>query len=148
MKKTATGLSRLLWLAFAAAALCGVALNGQQRQGRGQGAATPNTGRGGAPPDLDNVAVHVLPVQGSVYMLVGAGGNVTVQVGKDGVLLVDTSFAQMSNKLLAAIRTLSTGPIRYVIDTHVHPDHVGGNEHSRKAGSTIAGRHVAGDIQD
>ena len=98
--------------------------------------------------NFDAVEVKIQPAQGNVYMLVGAGGNVTVQVGKDGVLLVDTQYAPMSNKILAAIRTLSTGPIRYIIDTHVHPDHTGGNENIRKAGSTIAGGNVSFDIQD
>jgi cyclase len=103
---------------------------------------------GGGTPNFDNVEIKVLPAQGNVYMLVGAGGNVTVQVGKDGVLVVDTQFAPLSNKILAAIRTLSQGPIRYIINTHVHPDHVGGNENIRKAGATIAGGNVAFDIQD
>ncbi len=98
--------------------------------------------------NFDNVQVRVQPVQGNVYMLTGAGGNVTIQVGSDGVLVVDTQFAQMSEKLLAAIRTVSKGPIRYVIDTHVHPDHIGGNENIKKAGATIAGGNVSGDIKD
>ncbi len=89
--------------------------------------------------NFDNVQVHVLPVQGNVYMLVGAGSNVAVQVGKDGVLIVDTEFAPMADKILAAIRTLSNGPIRYIINTHYHGDHTGGNEKLRAAGSTIAG---------
>jgi cyclase len=99
-------------------------------------------------PNFDNVQVNVLPAQGNVYMLVGAGSNIAVQTGKDGVLVVDTSFAPLSDKVLAAIRTLSKGPIRYVINTHYHPDHVGGNEKIRKAGSTIAGGNVAGDLED
>ena len=98
--------------------------------------------------NLNNVEVHLLPVQGNIYMLVGAGGNMTVQVGKDGVLLVDTQFAALSPKILAAIRTLSTGPIRYIIDTHFHADHTGGNENLRKAGSTITGGNVSFDIRD
>src|SRR5436305_1509025 len=53
--------------------------------------------------NLANVQVHVLPVQGNVYMLVGAGGNITVQAGKDGVLIVDTQYAPLSDKVLAAI---------------------------------------------
>jgi len=104
------------------------------------------------PQNFDNVDIKVQPAQGNVYMLVGvggsAGGNITVQVGKEGVLVVDTQYAPLSNKILAAIRTLSSGPIRYIINTHVHWDHVAGNENIRKAGSTIAGGNVSGDIQD
>jgi cyclase len=73
------------------------------------------------------------------------GANVTIQVGPDGVLLVDTSFAQLSNKILAEIRKLSDKPIRYIIDTNVNPDHIGGNENLAKMGSTIAGGNVGGD---
>jgi cyclase len=100
------------------------------------------------PQNFDAVQVRVLKAQGNIYMLTGAGGNVTIQAGSDGVLVVDTQYAQMSDKLLAAIRTISTGPIRYIIDTHVHPDHIGGNENIKKAGSTIAGGNVSGDIKD
>ena len=99
-----------------------------------------------APPNLANVEIHVLPVQGNVYMVVGAGGNITAQIGKDGVLLVDTQYAELSGKILAAIKKLNDGPLRYIIDTHVHADHIGGNENLRKAGSTIAGGNVAGDL--
>ena len=98
------------------------------------------------PQNFDNVEVHVLPVQGNVYMLVGAGGNMTMQVGKEGVLLVDTMYAGLSDKVLAAIRTVSDKPIRYIINTHVHGDHTGGNEKLAKAGSTITGGNVVGDI--
>jgi cyclase len=79
-------------------------------------------------------------------MLVGAGGNITLQVGKEGVLLVDTMFAPLSDKVIAAIRTVSDKPIRYIINTHVHGDHTGGNENLAKAGITIAGGNVVGDI--
>jgi cyclase len=98
--------------------------------------------------NLNDVEVHVLPVQGNVYMLVGAGSNVAVQVGRDGVLIVDAEYGPLSDKILAAVRTLSNGPIRYLINTTYDPDHTGGNEPIRKAGSTIAGGNVAGDIQD
>lgn len=90
--------------------------------------------------------VHVLHVQGNVYMLVGAGANITVQAGNDGVLIVDTGTAAMSQQVLAAVRSISDKPIRYVIDTCADPDHVGGNEAIAKAGSTIAGGNVVGDI--
>jgi glyoxylase-like metal-dependent hydrolase (beta-lactamase superfamily II) len=98
--------------------------------------------------NFDAVQVRVLKAQGNVYMLTGAGGNVTVQAGTDGVLVVDTQYAEMSQKLLAAIRGISTAPIRYIIDTHVHGDHTGGNENIKKAGATIAGGNVSGDIKD
>ena len=98
------------------------------------------------PQNFDNVEVHVLPVQGNVYMLVGAGGNMTMQVGKEGILLVDTMYAGLSDKVIAAIRTVSDKPIRYIVNTHVHGDHTGGNENLAKAGSTIAGGNVVGDI--
>ena len=98
--------------------------------------------------NFDAVEIKIQPAQGHVYMLVGAGGNITVQVGSEGVLIVDTQYAPLSNKIVTAIRTLSKAPIRYIINTHVHGDHVGGNENLRKAGATIAGGNVAFDIQD
>jgi cyclase len=98
--------------------------------------------------NFDNVEEHLQKAQGNVYMLVGAGGNVTVQIGSEGVLLVDTQYAPLSNKILAAVRTLSQAPLRYIINTHSHPDHVGGNENLKKAGATIAGGNVTLDIGD
>jgi cyclase len=98
--------------------------------------------------NFDNVEIHVLPVQGNVYMLVGMGGNVTLQIGDEGVLFVDTQYAQLSDKILKAVRQLSNKPIRYVINTNVDADHTGGNENIRKAGSTIAGGNFAGNIAD
>ena len=95
---------------------------------------------------LPPAELHILPVQGNIYMLVGAGGNITIQTGNDGVLLVDTGLAPMSDKVLAAVRSISDKPIRYIINTHVHADHVGGNEVIAKAGTTIAGGNVVGDI--
>jgi cyclase len=78
--------------------------------------------------DFDKVELHVQPVQGNVHMLVGAGGNITIQVGKQGVLLVDTEYGPLAPKIMAEVRRLSNGPLRYIINTHVHGDHVGGNE--------------------
>src|SRR5690348_8991580 len=101
--------------------------------------------RGQQNPNLNNVEIRILPAQGNVYMLVGAGSNITVQVGSDGVLIVDAQYPPLSEKILAAIRTLSKGPIRYLVNTTYDADHTGGNEVIRKAGSTIAGGNVAGD---
>jgi cyclase len=92
--------------------------------------------------------VHVLPAQGNIYMIVGAGGNITVQAGKDGVLVVDTGSANMSDKVLSAIKSISTGPIRYIINTGYKPEFTGGNAKIRLAGSTITGGNVEGDIKD
>ncbi|HEX4596043.1 MAG TPA: MBL fold metallo-hydrolase, partial [Bryobacteraceae bacterium] len=92
--------------------------------------------------------VHVLPVQGNVYMLAGAGGNITVQIGDLGVIVVDTGTAAMADKVIAAIRKLSNKPIQYIVNTHVHPDHTGGNEKIRAAGVTITGANVTADIRD
>ncbi len=82
--------------------------------------------------------IHVVPVQGNIYMLVGAGGNITVQVDNDGILLVDTGLAQMSDKVLSAIRTISNKPIRFIINTSADKDVVGGNEAIAKVGSSIS----------
>src|SRR5216683_5854385 len=94
----------------------------------------------------DDAEIHVLPVQGNVYMLAGAGGNITVQAGKEGILLVDTGLAPMSDKIFAAIRTISDKPIRYIINTSVDAPSTGGNESIAKRGSTIAGGNVVGTI--
>jgi glyoxylase-like metal-dependent hydrolase (beta-lactamase superfamily II) len=92
------------------------------------------------------VDIDVVPVRSNVYMLVGNGGNTTIQIGDEGVMVVDTQYPQMSGKLLAAIRALTDKPIRYVVNTHFHADHIGGNEAIAKAGRTIAGGNVVGDI--
>ena len=130
---------RAVFLASIAGAIALTCLWGPASARQGQTAA-PQT------PDYSKAEVHILPVQGNVYMLVGAGGNITAQVGDDGVLLVDAGVAAMSDKVLAAVRSLSDKPIRYIINTHVHADHTGGNEAISKAGSTIAGGNVVGDI--
>jgi glyoxylase-like metal-dependent hydrolase (beta-lactamase superfamily II) len=96
-------------------------------------AQAPPNGAGG---------VHTLHVQGNVYMLVGAGGNIAVQIADDGVLLVDTGTSQASNQIIAAVRALTDKPIRYIINTSADPDHVGGNDAIGKLGSTIAGGNV------
>jgi cyclase len=89
--------------------------------------------------NLDKAEIQVLPVQGNVYLLASPAANVTVQAGKNGVLLVDTSYPELTGKILAAVRKLSDKPVRYVINTHVHADHTGGNENVANAfGSATA----------
>ena len=78
-------------------------------------------------------------VGGNVHMIIGAGGNIAVQTGDEGVLVVDTGLPQNVARVLATIRTLSNQPIRWIINTHFHPDHTGGNEALAKAGSKTNG---------
>lgn len=78
-------------------------------------------------------------VTGNVYMISGAGGNVTVSTGRNGVLLVDAGTADMGESLLRAVRAISAGPIRYVVSTGVLPEHIGGNALLRAAGETFTG---------
>ncbi len=82
--------------------------------------------------NLDDVEIQAIPVQGNVYLLVGAGGNTTAQVGRDGVFLVDSQFAPMAEKILEALRPFTNGPLRYVVNTHMHADHIGGNARFRQ----------------
>ena len=85
-------------------------------------------------PDPNDGEIHVLPVQGNVYMLVGDGGNIAVQVGDQGALLVDAGAGKISDKVVAAIKKLSRNPIQFIISTSFHPDHTGGNANLSAAG--------------
>src|SRR5262249_10439937 len=99
-----------------------------------------------------NTQINVLKVQGNVYMLVGAVGNIAVQINNDGVLMVDTGSAQMTDQVLATVKELAkpitNKPLRYIINTHFHPDPPAGNVKARAAGTTITGGNVAGNIQN
>jgi glyoxylase-like metal-dependent hydrolase (beta-lactamase superfamily II) len=85
-------------------------------------------------------------VQGNVYALIGAGGNIAVQKGSDGLLLVNTGLAANADRTLTEIKRFSDAPIRYIINTDASADQVGGNEKIGLAGSTISGGNAAGDI--
>jgi cyclase len=87
--------------------------------------------------------IQTFHVQGNVHMLVGGGANITVQVGDDGVLVVDTGIAATSEKVIAAIRRLSDGPIRWIVNTNGDPDHTGGNTAISHAGRTVNGNSAA-----
>jgi cyclase len=105
-----------------------------------------NTQCAAADPVAPAVEIHPWHVQGNVYLLTGELANVAVQVGDEGVLVVDTGLQPLANKLLAEIKKLAGDKvIRYVIDTHMHPDHTGGNEIIRQAGNTILAGNVAND---
>jgi cyclase len=155
-----------------AALVVSLPLDAQQRVQPSKFTRAPMTQ---APPSGE---VEVLPIRGNVYALFGAGANIVVSVGNDGVLIVDAGRAEMSDKVLAAVQRLqrewtvrnepkSLGfgaetrssvserhitappkPIRYILNTSADPDHVGGNEKLRKAGHTFTGGNVAGNIAD
>ena len=136
-------LSSKPWLGCIASALLFLGVLGpmqfvypQAAQNRGGQNAAPNTSR--EEQKSKSPEIELLPVQGNISMLAGAGGNITVQVGKDGILLVDTGVATMSDKVLEAIRTLSKGQITYIINTGDRTDHVGGNENFAKIGRPLA----------
>ncbi|MDP9054060.1 MAG: MBL fold metallo-hydrolase [Acidobacteriota bacterium] len=80
-----------------------------------------------ANPEPNDGDIHVLPVQGSVYMLAGDGGNIAVQIGDEGAFLVDAGAGKISDKVVGAIRKLSRNPIQFIVNSSFHPDHTGGN---------------------
>ncbi len=88
--------------------------------------AVPVYAQQASEPAVDG-SLEVLKVQGNVWMIAGAGANIAVQAGEQGVIVVDTGASGMTDKVMAAIRGISTRPIRYIINTSVAPQHVGGN---------------------
>ena len=85
-------------------------------------------------PDSHDGEIHVLPVQGNIYMLIGDGGNIAVQVGPQVTLVVDTATGRLADKVLAAIRKLSDHPIQFIVNNSFHLDHAGGNMKFRDVG--------------
>lgn len=92
-----------------------------------------------APPPVDfsKVEIKTTDLGDNVYMLEGQGGNITVAVGKTGIIMVDSQFAPLHDKIKAAISTISNLPIKYLVNTHYHGDHTGGNEAFARDGATI-----------
>ncbi|MDQ2937807.1 MAG: MBL fold metallo-hydrolase [Acidobacteriota bacterium] len=82
---------------------------------------------GVAAQDYSKVEIKVTKLAGNVYMLEGAGGNIGVSVGPDGILIVDDQFAPLADKIKAALKTLGDGKLKFVLNTHFHGDHTGGN---------------------
>jgi glyoxylase-like metal-dependent hydrolase (beta-lactamase superfamily II) len=91
--------------------------------------------------DFSKIEVTTTDLGHNVYMLQGAGGNVTVAVGTDGVIMVDSQFAPMHDKLKAAIAKLTNLPVKYVINTHYHGDHTGGNAAFGAEGAVIVAQN-------
>lgn len=87
--------------------------------------------------DWDAVEVRTEAVAGNIHVLFGRGGNIGISAGEDGVFLVDDQFAPLTDKIKAAVAEISDGPIRFVINTHYHFDHTGGNENLAKEGSVV-----------
>jgi glyoxylase-like metal-dependent hydrolase (beta-lactamase superfamily II) len=113
---------RIAWTSFVAAGLAG--------------AATAQ------PPDFAKVEIRVEKVAGNVYVLTGAGGNIGLSIGEDGVVVVDDQFAPLVPRILEAIRKLSDEPVRFVLNTHWHPDHTGGNALFAAEATVIAHANV------
>jgi len=90
-----------------------------------------------APIDWDKIQIKTTDLGNKTYRLEGQGGNITVAVGTDGIIMVDGQFPQLSDKIKAAIAAISPLPIKYLINTHFHGDHTGGNENFAKSGTTI-----------
>jgi len=90
-----------------------------------------------SPPDFSKVDIKTTDLGDNVYMLEGQGGNITVAVAKDGIIMVDSEFAPLHDKIKAAIAAVSNQPIKYLIDTHFHGDHTGGNEPFAKDGAEV-----------
>jgi glyoxylase-like metal-dependent hydrolase (beta-lactamase superfamily II) len=87
--------------------------------------------------DWSKIAIRTIDLGNKTYMLIGQGGNITVAVGGDAILIVDGQFAPLSDKIKAAIKEISPLPIRFMINTHFHGDHTGGNENFARDGVTI-----------
>ena len=86
---------------------------------------------------FDKVEITSEQLSDNVYVLFGAGGNIGVSVGEDGVFVIDDQFAPLSEKIVTKIKTLSDKPLKFLVNTHWHGDHTGGNENMAKAGATI-----------
>src|ERR1700712_3723020 len=98
-----------------------------------------------APPpatDYSKVEIKTNKLANNFYTLEGAGGTIGVLTGPDGVFMVDSQFAPLTDKIVAAIKQISDGRIRFMVNTHVHPDHTGGNENLGKLGVTLLSRET------
>src|SRR5215831_14573854 len=93
-----------------------------------------------APQDFSKVEIKTTKINDKFYTLEGSGGMIGALVGPDGVFLVDTQYAPLTDKIVAAVKKISPSPIKFIVNTHVHPDHTGGNENFAKLGAVIFSR--------
>lgn len=87
--------------------------------------------------DMQDVNIEIIPVNDNVYMLTGAGGNIGVLTGDDGVFMIDDQFAALTEKIKKAIGTISDKPIKFLVNTHHHGDHTGGNTNFKNDGTLL-----------
>src|SRR3989442_14413103 len=90
--------------------------------------------------DFSKVEIKTTKISDKFYTLDGQGGTIGILTGPDGVFMVDTQFAPLSNKIAAAVKTVTDKPIKYIVNTHVHGDHTGGNENFAKMGAVLLSR--------
>lgn len=95
--------------------------------------------------NFDTVTIRPVRVAENIFFLKGSGGNIGVFIGKEGTLMIDDQFAPLSNKINGAIKTLSPNDIKFLINTHLHGDHSGGNENFKKMGVTIVAHDLVRD---
>ena len=98
--------------------------------------------------DFSKVEMKVIRITDHVYMLQGAGGNIGVSVGDDGIVIIDDQFAPLAPKIREALKAISTKPIKFIINTHYHGDHTGGNESFGRDGTIIAHDNARKRLQE
>jgi cyclase len=102
----------------------------------------------GQKPDFDKVEIKVHKVAGTVYMLEGSGGNIGVSVGDDGIVVIDDEFAPLAPKIKAALKGITDRPVRFLLNTHWHGDHTGGNEKFGQEATIIAHENVRKRLEE
>jgi cyclase len=98
--------------------------------------------------DFSKVEIKVTKVAGTVYMLQGAGGNIGASVGEDGIVVVDDQYAPLADKIQTALKGTTDKPVRFIINTHYHEDHTGGNEFFQKQAPIIAQDNVRKRLEE
>jgi glyoxylase-like metal-dependent hydrolase (beta-lactamase superfamily II) len=98
--------------------------------------------------DFSKVEIKVTKVAGTVYMLQGAGGNIGASVGDDGIVIVDDQYAPLADKIQVALKGITEKPVRFIINTHYHEDHTGGNEFFQKQAPIIAHDNVRKRLEE
>jgi cyclase len=98
--------------------------------------------------DFSKVQIKVTKVAGSVYMLQGAGGNIGASVGEDGIVIVDDQYAPLAERIQQALKGIADKPVRFIINTHYHEDHTGGNEFFQKQAPIIAQDNVRKRLEE